>query len=387
VHYLSRDALGLDPETAAPISPEADRRVLEALARTRYDWAFVMRRFVRQSTFAAMHFVRANTRISCWQYPTNLSMALARRAGEGWRNHAGDTMQLAEPQYYQSVLAGITGERLPWKPVLAFPATGHQGSERGMSVGLGIDGRGWQDGEAWVRVAQALSVRGFDVELFGGPSARRLADKIVSGCPQVISHVDAMTLARSFERFGRLDYYLGNDTGLTHLAAYAGLPTVVVLGGGGISRFFPWKGASNQFVIHRSMGCCDCAWECPYHRRLCHAHLPVREVLDYFLEVVNGPRPEPVRDLAPEPSVVGLNWPRANTVVTVEAGEAFDSAREGRPAVASPQPRSEPPPERPRHRLLPFRRLVRLSRRMAMRLRARSPRPAPTGAARQEASK
>jgi ADP-heptose:LPS heptosyltransferase len=64
-------------------------------------------------------------------------------------------------------------------------------------------------------------------------------------------------------------FVLANDTGVTHLAAATGTPSVCILGGGHYGRFLPYAAlhdrniAPPQTVIHK-MDCFGCDWRCIY---------------------------------------------------------------------------------------------------------------------------
>jgi ADP-heptose:LPS heptosyltransferase len=59
---------------------------------------------------------------------------------------------------------------------------------------------------------------------------------------------------------------IGVDTGLTHIAATWGSPTLVLMGGGHWGRFFPYPESFpyQPFILHRPMSCYGCGWFCQY---------------------------------------------------------------------------------------------------------------------------
>jgi ADP-heptose:LPS heptosyltransferase len=56
---------------------------------------------------------------------------------------------------------------------------------------------------------------------------------------------------------------IGNETGLSHIAYLAGVPTAIVLGGGHWGRFLPIEG-KNPFIITNTLNCFCCDWKCRY---------------------------------------------------------------------------------------------------------------------------
>ncbi len=59
----------------------------------------------------------------------------------------------------------------------------------------------------------------------------------------------------------------GAETGSAHLAAAAGTPAVVLLGGGHFGRFLPY--APDQSAACLPLACFGCDWRCPYERVHC----------------------------------------------------------------------------------------------------------------------
>ena len=96
--------------------------------------------------------------------------------------------------------------------------------------------------------------------------------------------------------------YLGNDTGLAHLAAVHGVPGVTVFGGGTWPMYAPWAPGSVG-VVHR-LPCFGCFWDCAFGHGICVEAVPVEPVVDALHAAVAGPenpaRTIEVSRLAPE---------------------------------------------------------------------------------------
>ena len=70
--------------------------------------------------------------------------------------------------------------------------------------------------------------------------------------------------------------YLGNDTGLAHLAAAFGVPGTTVYGGGTWPAYGPWASGSTG-VVH-PLPCFGCFWDCAFGHALCVERIPVEPV-------------------------------------------------------------------------------------------------------------
>jgi heptosyltransferase-1 len=80
----------------------------------------------------------------------------------------------------------------------------------------------------WIAVARLLAAKGFaPVTTWSNPAEKSVAETIAAAVPQTLL-VPKSPLAEIAGRIGRSGLVIGADTGLTHLAAAFGLPTVAV---------------------------------------------------------------------------------------------------------------------------------------------------------------
>lgn len=91
---------------------------------------------------------------------------------------------------------------------------------------------------------------GWRIALFGGRDDALPATPLVAalsraglGCIRVFGEPDLLTVTAALERCRA---FVGNDSGLVHLAAVAGLPTLALFGATDTRRYRPWGGAVVQ---------------------------------------------------------------------------------------------------------------------------------------------
>ena len=72
-------------------------------------------------------------------------------------------------------------------------------------------------------------------------------------------------------------FYLGNDTGLMHMAAALNKPVFAIFGGGTWPRFLPRAEKGRAFVC--PMPCFYCKWDCFFDEPLCLNSIPVEPVI------------------------------------------------------------------------------------------------------------
>jgi ADP-heptose:LPS heptosyltransferase len=97
--------------------------------------------------------------------------------------------------------------------------------------------------ERYVALARALMARlpGARVAVFGGPGAaeRACAAPVLAALPGAVDLVGVLELAEAAACLARCALFVGNDSGLMHLAAAAGVPTLGLFGPTPASEYAP----------------------------------------------------------------------------------------------------------------------------------------------------
>ncbi len=80
------------------------------------------------------------------------------------------------------------------------------------------------------------------VAIFGGPGERDEALPLIEAIPtnQCIDLVGRIDLAQTYACLKRCCFYIGNDSGLMHMAAAAGIPTLGLFGPTNAKNYHPW---------------------------------------------------------------------------------------------------------------------------------------------------
>ena len=89
---------------------------------------------------------------------------------------------------------------------------------------------------------------GWRVAVFGGPGDEAGVADVLTAAPAgagiaVVSEPDLLTVHAAL---ARCRAFVGNDSGLSHLAAAAGVPTLAVFGDTDPERYAPWGGQAVQ---------------------------------------------------------------------------------------------------------------------------------------------
>lgn len=78
-------------------------------------------------------------------------------------------------------------------------------------------------------------------------------------------------------------FFIGNESGLLHIAANLGTPALGILGGGHFTRYFPYGSAR---IVSHKLPCYECNWKCPFPEPYCLTNITVEDVLKEIQHVL-----------------------------------------------------------------------------------------------------
>lgn len=168
---------------------------------------------------------------------------------------------------------GIAGER----PLLAVSPTAAFGSAKAW-----LPGRFREVIRRWLEIFPEAAVL-----LLGGGSERERIAAVADGLPgSVLNLAGALDLRRSIAVLSRCRLFIGNDSGLMHVAAALSVPLVAVFGPTEPGRTAPL--ADRYRLLHHPVDCAPCRRrECPADHR-CMTAVGVDEVLAAATELWPG---------------------------------------------------------------------------------------------------
>jgi heptosyltransferase-2 len=144
--------------------------------------------------------------------------------------------------------------------------------------------RGWPL-ENFAKLAGRLQAQGMRPILLGGPRDRELFESTQANFPDTtVNLVDRCSLRETAALLRRCALFVGNDSGVMHLAAAAGTPLVALFGPQSPVKFGPWSDKAR--VIYQQFPCSPCRQkffkECqpsPRNRPACVEAISVDEVV------------------------------------------------------------------------------------------------------------
>jgi ADP-heptose:LPS heptosyltransferase len=171
--------------------------------------------------------------------------------------------------------------------------------ERGINVetdhlvavhaGSGSPTKCWSS-ERFARVADGLQKTGIRVVLIEGPADRTITQAVACRISIAPPRLRDVSLSSVVGVLSQCDAFLGNDSGLTHVAAALGLPTVAVFGPTDPAI---WGSRRNNLIAIRAMSGCRCLTrdaQAACNDRVCFGSTPetVLNILQRLLGTVHA---------------------------------------------------------------------------------------------------
>jgi ADP-heptose:LPS heptosyltransferase len=151
-------------------------------------------------------------------------------------------------------------------------------SRRFAVIGSGGSGaiRQWPR-QKFSELADSIS-REFDlaIVLCGNRDEKVILTRIAGGMHEQAEVCSESSIIEVVDILKSAVVFVGNESGLLHLAASLGVPGVGILGGGHFSRYFPY--GSVRVVNHR-LDCYECNWNCKFPEPYCITEISVEDVL------------------------------------------------------------------------------------------------------------
>ena len=106
--------------------------------------------------------------------------------------------------------------------------------------------------------------------------------------PNVENLISKTNLKEADRIIKNASLFIGNDSGLAHLAYFHKIPLVAIIGGGNYGQFFPHgNAAANRFLFNK-IDCFNCRWKCKHNEPFCLTNVTVDSVLDNINEVLHA---------------------------------------------------------------------------------------------------
>ena len=134
--------------------------------------------------------------------------------------------------------------------------------------------------EKFARVMEHLAAKGFSVVVITAPAEAPLATELGSTSSASAISFSDLSLPEVTALASRARLFVGNDSGIAHIAAAVGLPSVVIFGSSNTAHWSPWATAPAEVVLEE-MECQPChGYYCEkFAQPECILRVPVERVV------------------------------------------------------------------------------------------------------------
>ena len=132
--------------------------------------------------------------------------------------------------------------------------------------------------ENFARVVEFVTTRGFAPVAIAAPHESAVIEKLVGEASVKIVTFN-LPLPEVTALAARSQLFVGNDSGIAHIAAAVETPSVVIFGSSNVAHWRPWNSAAAE-VVFEEMACQPChGYFCEkFERPECILRVPVERV-------------------------------------------------------------------------------------------------------------
>ncbi|MGI8467575.1 MAG: glycosyltransferase family 9 protein [Pyrinomonadaceae bacterium] len=112
--------------------------------------------------------------------------------------------------------------------------------------------------ENFARVAEFLSEKGLQTVAVATKSERKVLDNLRKLSRAPVAVFDNLTLPEITALASKSKIFIGNDSGIAHIAAAVETPSVVIFGSSNINHWRPWTNARHE-IVYEKLSCQPCA--------------------------------------------------------------------------------------------------------------------------------
>jgi predicted lipopolysaccharide heptosyltransferase III len=134
--------------------------------------------------------------------------------------------------------------------------------------------------ENFAQVVDAIGARGFTPVAVVAPNEKPVLQSLKTGSSARVVGFDNLSLPEITALAARSRLFVGNDSGIAHIAAAVGAPCVVIFGSSNIAHWRPWTTKSNE-IVREEMPCQPChGYFCAeFEKPECILRVPVERVI------------------------------------------------------------------------------------------------------------
>ncbi|MFC2093350.1 glycosyltransferase family 9 protein [Bacteroidota bacterium] len=127
------------------------------------------------------------------------------------------------------------------------------------------------------------------VVLLGSNNDRKILDSISESNRKIINTAGLLKIYEVPSVISKSKLFIGNDSGLTHIALKLNIPMIAIIGGGNYGKFFPFVEKNSEVVyLFDKMDCFGCEWDCIYRERYCITNVSLTDILNSMRKLLKA---------------------------------------------------------------------------------------------------
>lgn len=111
--------------------------------------------------------------------------------------------------------------------------------------------------ESFARVAETLHARGMECVAIAAAHETEIINALIENSGAPITSLANLSLPEVTALAARARLFVGNDSGIAHIAAAVNAPSVIIFGSSSVARWHPWTRAAYE-VVREAMPCAPC---------------------------------------------------------------------------------------------------------------------------------
>ena len=146
--------------------------------------------------------------------------------------------------------------------------------------------------ENFARVTEELRERGLAPVIVVAPNEKETAEVLIAESSSSPAFLSDLSLPDVTALASRAKLFVGNDSGIAHIAAAAGAPCVVVFGSSNRNHWRPWTTQPNE-IVFEELPCQPChGYFCAeFEKPECILRVPVERVVAAVDRILNDTKP------------------------------------------------------------------------------------------------
>lgn len=126
----------------------------------------------------------------------------------------------------------------------------------------------------------------YSVILLGAPNESKLLERIKNRNGKIKNLAGKIDLHDLSSMVKNSLLFIGNDSGLSHLALRLNVPMIAITGGGAYKKYFPYAANETRIYKYYMLDCFGCEWVCTQREKYCLTKVEVDEIYSAAIKLI-----------------------------------------------------------------------------------------------------